>query len=150
VCTTDSAHANPIAPNLLARRFALADHPAPTRAWVGDMTYIPTRSGWLYLVVLIDLATRGIVGWATSASMATVLPLMALQQAVARRQPAPGCARERASTRRHRSGYGETAPDGAPPSRAQRTPRASHHRLSWFYAKKSSSSLADQRFSSPC
>ena len=90
VCTTDSTHADPIAPNLLARRFALADHPEPNRAWVGDMTYIPTRSGWLYLAVLIDLATRGIVGWATSASMATALPLAALQHAVARRQPGPG------------------------------------------------------------
>jgi len=90
VCTTDSAHAEPIAPNLLERRFKLADHPLPNRAWVGDMTYIPTRSGWLYLAVLIDLATRGVVGWATSASLATPLPLMALQQAVARRRPAPG------------------------------------------------------------
>ena len=90
VCTTDSVHADPIAPNRVARRFALADHPVPNRTWVGDMTYIPTRSGFLYLAVLIDLATRGIVGWATSASMATALPLAALQHAVARRQPAPG------------------------------------------------------------
>jgi len=90
VCTTDSAHADPIAPNRLDRRFALADHPTPNRTWVGDMTYIPTRSGFLYLAVLIDLATRGIVGWATSASMATALPLAALHHAVARRLPAPG------------------------------------------------------------
>jgi transposase InsO family protein len=90
VRTTDSAHADPIAPNLLTRRFALADHPTPNRTWVGDMTYIPTRSGWLYLAVLIDLATRGVVGWATSASLATALPLAALRQAVTRRQPAPG------------------------------------------------------------
>ena len=90
VCMTDSAHAEPIAPNLLERRFALADHPEPNRAWVGDMTYIPTRSGWLSLAVLIDLATRGIVGWATSASLATALPLMALRHAIARRHPAPG------------------------------------------------------------
>ena len=89
VCTTDSAHADPIAPNRLARRFALADHPLPNRTWVGDMTYIPTWSGFLYLAVLIEVATRGVVGWATSASMATALPLAALQQAVARRQPAP-------------------------------------------------------------
>jgi len=54
------------------------------------MTYIPKRSGWLYLAVLIDLATRGIVGRATSASMATALPLAALHHAVARRLPAPG------------------------------------------------------------
>lgn len=90
VCTTDSVHADPIAPNLVARQFALVDHPEPNRTWVGDMTYIPTRSGWLYLAVLIDLATRGIVGWATSASLATPLPLMALQHAIARRQPGPG------------------------------------------------------------
>jgi transposase InsO family protein len=90
VCTTDSRHADPIAPNLLERRFAITDHPVPNRAWVGDMTYIPTRSGWLYLAVLIDLATRMVVGWATSASMTTALPLRALQHALARRRTAPG------------------------------------------------------------
>jgi len=90
VCTTDSRHTDPIAPNRLERRFALADHPVPTRTWVGDMTYIPTRSGWLYLAVLIDLATRMVVGWATSASMATALPLRALQHAIARRPPSAG------------------------------------------------------------
>jgi putative transposase len=54
------------------------------------MTYIPTRSGWLYLAEPSDLATRMVVGWATSASMATALPLRALPHAIARRQPAPG------------------------------------------------------------
>ena len=53
------------------------------------MTYIPTHSGWLYLAVLIDLATRMVVGWATRASMATALPLRALQHAIARQRPAP-------------------------------------------------------------
>jgi putative transposase len=43
VCTTDSAHAEPVAPNLLARRFGVAEQPAPDRVWVGDLTYIPTR-----------------------------------------------------------------------------------------------------------
>ncbi|WP_310569132.1 IS3 family transposase [Gemmatimonas sp.] len=90
VCTTDSRHADPIAQNLLARRFAITDHPVSNRAWVGDMTYIPTRSGWLYLAVLIDLASWLVIGWATSASMATALPLRALQQAVARRPPSAG------------------------------------------------------------
>lgn len=90
VCTTQSDHPDPIAPNLVARAFALAENRLPDRVWVGDITYIPTRSGWLYLAVLIDLATRGVVGWATSASLATPLPRMALQQAVARRAPAPG------------------------------------------------------------
>ena len=55
VCTTGSAPAEPLAENLLARRFALTDHPVPNRTGVGDMTYIPTHSGWLYLAVLIDL-----------------------------------------------------------------------------------------------
>ena len=53
------------------------------------MTYIPTHSGCLYLAVLIDLATRLVVGWATRASMATALPLRALQHAIARQRPAP-------------------------------------------------------------
>jgi putative transposase len=92
VRTTDSTHPDTIAPNHLARRFALADHPVPNRTWVGDMTYLPTRSGWLSLAVLIDLATRGVVGWALSASMATALPLRALQHAIQRQRPAPGLA----------------------------------------------------------
>ena len=90
VCTTDSAHAEPIAENLLARRFALAAVPALDRVWVGDMTYVPTRTGWLYLAVLLDLASRRVVGWAVSASLATALPLTALQRALAWRQPAAG------------------------------------------------------------
>ena len=58
VCTTDSTHADPIAENLLARRFALAAVPALDHVWVGDMTYVPTRTGWLYLAVLLVLASR--------------------------------------------------------------------------------------------
>ena len=90
VCTTDSTHAEPITENLLARRFALVAVPALDHVWVGDMTYIPTRAGWLYLAVLLDLASRRVVGWAVGASLATALPLTALQRALAWRQPAPG------------------------------------------------------------
>jgi transposase InsO family protein len=90
VVTTNSAHAEPVAPNLLARRFELAEHPTPDRAWVGDLTYIPTREGWLYLAVLLDLATRRVVGWATGATLDTALPLSALRRALAERRPAPG------------------------------------------------------------
>lgn len=90
VRTTDSDHTEPVAPNLLGRRFALADHPAPDRAWCGDLTYIPTREGWLFLAVLLDLATRRVVGWATSATLATALPLAALRGALQLRRPAPG------------------------------------------------------------
>jgi transposase InsO family protein len=90
VVTTDSAHREPVAPNLLARRFDLAQHPTRDRAWVGDITYVPTREGWLYLAVLLDLASRRVVGWATGTSLATALPLAALRRAVAERRPAPG------------------------------------------------------------
>jgi putative transposase len=90
MCTTNSRHADPIAPNPLARRFAMTYHPVSNRAWAGDMTDVPTRCDCLYLAVLIDRATRMVVGCATSTSMATALPLRALQHAITRRQPAPG------------------------------------------------------------
>ena len=60
VTTTDSRHGLPIAPNLLNRNFAMA---APNRAWTGDITYIPTNEGWLFLAVVIDLFSRRVVGW---------------------------------------------------------------------------------------
>ena len=60
VVTTDSNHALPIAPNLLARNFTVA---AANTVWVGDMTYIATDEGWLYLAVVLDLFSRRIVGW---------------------------------------------------------------------------------------
>ena len=90
VLTTDSAHAEPVAPNRLARRFDLAQHPTPDRAWVGDLTYLPTREGWLYLAVLLDLATRRVVGWATGATLDTALPLAALRRALLERRPPAG------------------------------------------------------------
>ena len=58
--TTDSRHARPVAENLLDRQFAV-DSAVP--AWVGDITYIPTREGWLYLVTVIDLQTRQVLGY---------------------------------------------------------------------------------------
>ena len=61
VRTTDSRHTGPVAENLLARRFAPAEHPVPDRVWCGDLTYIPTREGWLYLAVLLDLVAVGTV-----------------------------------------------------------------------------------------
>ena len=65
VRTTDSRHAFPIAPNLLERHF---ERETPNAAWVGDVTYIATGDGWLYLAVLLDLFSRRVVGWATSAT----------------------------------------------------------------------------------
>jgi hypothetical protein len=59
VRTTDSRHAEPVAPNLLSRSFQ-AD--APNRVWVADITYLPTREGWLYLAVVLDLFARRSAG----------------------------------------------------------------------------------------
>lgn len=85
--TTNSRHGFRIAPNLLARNFSAA---APNTAWVGDITYVPTSDGWLYLAVLIDLFSRRVVGWAMSDRIDTELALKALQMAANQRQPRPG------------------------------------------------------------
>lgn len=85
--TTDSNHPNPIAPNRLAN----ARKPKSLdRVWVGDITYIATAHGWLYLAAVMDLCSRKIVGWATSHSLETSLVKAALKQALALRRPAAG------------------------------------------------------------
>ena len=76
--TTDSKHNLPIAPNLLAQKFQAQ---APNEVWTGDITYIWTWEGWLYLAVVIDLYSRKIVGWAVSHLINTGLTLEALNQA---------------------------------------------------------------------
>ena len=88
VATTDSAHAWPLADNVVARAFAVGG--ALNTVWVSDTTYIPTREGWLYLAVVLDLASRFVVGWAASAQNDTALVVAALQRAVAIRQPGHG------------------------------------------------------------
>jgi putative transposase len=85
--TTDSRHGHRIAPNLVARDFTAE---APNRVWVGDMTYVPTLDGWLYLAILLDLFSRRVVGWAMSDSIDTELALEALLMATRRRTPEPG------------------------------------------------------------
>ena len=85
--TTDSHHSHRIAPNLLQRNFTQS---SPNRAWVGDMTYVPTREGWLYLAVLLDLYSRRVVGWFMSDTIDTELALQALHMAAKSRKPAPG------------------------------------------------------------
>jgi len=84
--TTDSRHTRRIAPNLLEREF---NAPAPNQVLVGDMTYIPTSDGWLYLAVLLDLHSRRVVGWATSDRIDTELALAALQMAASTRDLKP-------------------------------------------------------------
>ena len=85
--TTDSRHAHPVAENLLARNFRTD---APNRAWVGDVTYLPTAEGWLFLAVLLDLFSRRIVGYALSERNDQELARAALQQALVLRAPAVG------------------------------------------------------------
>ena len=87
--TTDSRHAYPIAPNLLDRQFAV-NGIALNQVWVSDITYVPTREGWLYLAVVLDLASRRVVGWATRATLDAELALSALHLALDTRAPAPG------------------------------------------------------------
>ncbi len=86
--TTDSNHRFNIAPNLLDRNFH-ADK--PNQKWAGDISYIWTREGWLYLAVMIDLHSRRVVGWAVSNRLKKDLALQALNRAVALRNPPPGC-----------------------------------------------------------
>jgi putative transposase len=85
--TTDSHHQQPVAPNLLARRFQAA---APDQVWVVDITSIATREGWLYLAVVLDLLARRVAGWATGLRLERELVLRALRSALERRRPAPG------------------------------------------------------------
>jgi len=77
----------PAAPNLVDRQFHA---PAPNRIWAGDITFIPTRQGWLYLAVVLDLYARRVVGWAMSARPDSQLVLDALTMALTHRRPAPG------------------------------------------------------------
>lgn len=83
--TTQSEHEQPTAPNLLERQFALESHPKPDRAWAADITYIPTREGWLYLAVILDLATRRVVGWSVRPRLDSELALAALRMALLHR-----------------------------------------------------------------
>lgn len=85
--TTNSAHDLPIAPNLLARNFTVD---APNKVWTGDITYIWTDEGWLYLAVVIDLFNRQVVGFAMGERMTRTLVMDALRMAWFRRHPAPG------------------------------------------------------------
>jgi putative transposase len=85
--TTDSRHDLPIAENLLDRQF---NPSGPDQAWVSDITYIRTRSGWLYLAVVLDLFARKVVGWAMAPNMPAELVCTALQMAIAQRHPPAG------------------------------------------------------------
>jgi putative transposase len=86
-CTTDSNHDLPVAENLLDRQF---DPASPNESWVADITYLPTREGWLYLAVVEDLYSRRVVGWSMADHLESRLVADALTLAVERRLPGAG------------------------------------------------------------
>ena len=85
--TTDSNHAEPIAPNRLQRDFTAS---APDRVWVADTTYLPMLAGFIFLVVIIDLFSRKVVGWTVGDHLDAALSSEALHRALAKRNPLPG------------------------------------------------------------
>jgi len=87
VNTTDSNHSRPVVENVLNRQFQVMDM---DRVWAGDITYIPTREGWLYLAIVLDLSSRKVVGWSMSQTMETELVTSAMDMALQRRSIAPG------------------------------------------------------------
>jgi transposase InsO family protein len=87
VTTTKRDETHPVVPKLLDRDFHAEE---PNRKWVADITYIPTKQGWLYLSVILDLYSRMVVGWSMSGNCDERLVEQALEQALARRRPQAG------------------------------------------------------------
>jgi transposase InsO family protein len=87
VHTTDSKHMHPIAENILARTFDPNVIGGLNRVWAGDITYLPTREGWLYLAVVLDLGSRRVVGWSMASTMHDDLVIDALEAALGQRRP---------------------------------------------------------------
>ncbi len=82
--TTDSKHGLPTASNILDRKFDVSE---PNKVWAGDITYIETREGWLYLAVVLDLYSRKVVGWSMADHMRTEIVEDALRMATGNRMP---------------------------------------------------------------
>ena len=87
VITTHRDTSHPVAPNVLNREFTATE---PNAKWVTDITYVPTAQGWLYLVVILDLYSRLVVGWSMSVCCDEALVENALNMAVGRRHPKAG------------------------------------------------------------
>jgi transposase InsO family protein len=83
VRTTDSRHNHRVAANHLDRKFTQTQ---PNRAWVADLTYVPTKEGWLYLAVVLDLYSRRVVGYAMADHLRSSLAIDALTMALGRRK----------------------------------------------------------------
>ena len=88
--TTQSAHRLPIAPNRVARQFSVTVQRERDRVWAADLTYLRTQDGWLYLAVVLDVASRRVIGWCADARLDESLTVRALTQALRLRRPAPG------------------------------------------------------------
>ena len=88
VRTTDSGHGLPVAENVLDRQFDRAT--GPDQLWTADITYVPTKEGWLYLAAVEDLYSRRIVGWAMAATLESRLVVDALTMAIEGRRPGAG------------------------------------------------------------
>ena len=80
-------HEPPAIPNRLNQQFAVS---TKNRVWAGDLTFVPTRTGWLTVAVLLDLYSRRVVGWAMSARQTLSVVVEAWWMAWQRRRPAPG------------------------------------------------------------
>lgn len=105
VTTTVAEGADPHAPNTLARHFAVGTTSAALdRRWAADMTYLPTWAGWLYLAVVLDLASRRVIGWSMGPSLAHDLPLTALSMARQTRRPGPATLHHSDRGRQYSSG----------------------------------------------
>jgi putative transposase len=87
VCTTDSKHSFKISPNILNRNFKVTE---PGQVWVSDITYIPTKEGWLYLTIIMDLYDRKIIGWAMSDGMTARETIVAAWQMALLNRPLTG------------------------------------------------------------
>ncbi len=85
--TTDSAHPWPVATNILNRQFQVEQ---PNRVWAGDLTYVWTTEGWLYLAVVLDLYSRLVIGWAMGHRLTVELAERALTMALVKRNPTAG------------------------------------------------------------
>jgi len=88
--TTDSSHLLPIAQNHVRRRFSVNEIQTTDQIWAGDITYLRTHEGWLYFAVVLDLASRRVIGWSMASTMQRELVMNAFRSAVYSRQPAPG------------------------------------------------------------
>ena len=87
VVTTDSNHAFPVAQNVLDRKYQVENVVGLNRAWAGDITYVPTAQGWLYLAVVLDLKSRRVIGWSMRDSLEQTLVHEALEMALGQRLP---------------------------------------------------------------